>query len=126
VADIELLDKVIEHIKAYPALWDQSGWAVATACGTTHCVAGWAVHLTYPDAVPGLRDLTEDSEMFVFDGATKRYDSAAMRLLGLDATQAGSLFAAGNSLPDIEKMRDSLANDPNADLYPLRADAEVW
>src|SRR3954465_6086495 len=41
----ELAYRVLDHIDADPASWDQGRWIKKTDCGTVACFAGWAVQL---------------------------------------------------------------------------------
>lgn len=41
----ELAYRVLDHIDADPASWDQATWIKRTDCGTVACFAGWAVQL---------------------------------------------------------------------------------
>lgn len=59
--NLDLMDKVLEVITLYPALHDQMSYedidgprpdstgAGNTPCGTTRCVAGWGIILSYPE-----------------------------------------------------------------------------
>ncbi len=96
----ELFQKIHQQITDHPETHHQSYWE--TACGTTRCVAGWAVHLTTnaPVYEPGgsveslsfqTRSLAED---VLPDHAVRTVPSIARRLLGLDAEEAGRIFYA--------------------------------
>jgi hypothetical protein len=72
------LREVLAFIELHQDRWDQRVWAEERSCGTTHCLAGWAVTL----AEAG----TQDTDA-VHDFAVE-----AARLLGLSAEQAAKLF----------------------------------
>lgn len=53
MANIELLDKVLDHIEKNPESWNQSAWR----CGTTYCFAGHAALLSGWQPVQADRDM---------------------------------------------------------------------
>lgn len=86
--NIELLGRVIAQITEHPESWDQAQWW--DSCGTSGCIAGWAVHLS---------------------GEAVDTDSIAARareLLGLDND---ALFSADNTLDAIKVWRQVLAGE---------------
>lgn len=112
--NVELFRRINEVISARPEEHDQSTWestSVETSCGTTRCVAGWAIHLTTgekvfhwdPDltfievspsvralaAEHGIRGNGDQEGMSLIPGL-------AASLLGLSQAQADVLFYAGN------------------------------
>jgi hypothetical protein len=68
--------EVLNFIDLHQELWNQGLWTGESECGTTHCLAGWAVALTSP------QDLADPVII------PKR----AAELLGLNARQAAMLF----------------------------------
>lgn len=44
----ELMHQVADAIEAFPELFNMGDWAQASECGTTCCVAGWAVKIARP------------------------------------------------------------------------------
>jgi hypothetical protein len=56
----ELAYKVLDHIDADPASWDQYTWFSAQPCGTVACFAGWTVMLSGHTITPA----DPDSEWF--------------------------------------------------------------
>jgi hypothetical protein len=107
---LDLLDAAIDHIEKHPDTWTQSQYR----CKTGMCLAGWTAVLAggqfanpaYPGddrLLPEPGDRPDDLyEGFVF--AHER----AERLLGLSVDDANELFAGGNKLADIKRMRDDL------------------
>lgn len=101
-----LLRECIAAIEANPEQWDQMFWqvdwvernAMAEAgvlvpfnyrsCGTTRCLAGWAIHLAHN---------TEDVNGFC--GLRHPGDIAA-ELLGFDDYQRGQLFGQRSASPN--------------------------
>lgn len=71
--NLPLLRKILDHIDAHPEEHDQETWE--SACGTTRCVAGWALH---------------------FDGQKVRADGSiprrAREVLGLTVSESEALF----------------------------------
>ncbi len=110
VANIELLDKTLDHIKKlidFPKgsdQWDQVDWGRKTHCGTSACFAGWACVLS---------GKYEFSGSAMIDLETGRPDSPPWRaedLLELTPEQAYSLFSATNTFEQlyeiIEEIKD--------------------
>jgi hypothetical protein len=116
---LELLDAVIEHVTAHPETWNQQTWAHQTKCGTAMCIAGHAVaaagatlrfrtdghafYCKWPDdtAQRGIRDVAEDL-----------FDIERVHLLdedGDDEWASVLLFAPGNDLDDVKRVRDEIA-----------------
>lgn len=111
----ELFALVRDAIKGQPGRHDQSTWEstnVETSCGTTRCVAGWAIHLTTGEKVfhwePGLAFVEVSSSVRALaaehgiqaepddrDGMTL-IPGLAASLLGLSQAQADVLFYADN------------------------------
>lgn len=110
MVDIQALDEVITQIKAHPELHDQEVFFAQTECGTAGCVAGWRVLLDGGE--PHTYDNGTVSDLYAnLPGSVKPIDipEYAQRRFGLDNESADVLFAPGNTLADIERMRDVLA-----------------
>lgn len=92
----ELLREVADEIEAAPKEFDM-GWHKRTTetCGTTMCIAGWAVDLS-----PGIHMVMNPAEGGVTIGSDARLDDggvveayiAAADLLGLTCYEAADLF----------------------------------
>lgn len=82
---LELLRAVRKQITEHPETHNQGTWSRRTECGTTRCIAGWAVALSavewYSTAAGG---------MHLASGRT--VEETAERLLGLDWDEASDLF----------------------------------
>lgn len=79
----ELMIKVRDHIVAHPEQHDQATWAEKTECGTTACVAGWALILGSP----------VDAHIFDETGSLPpTVAEDAQEILGLTYGQQGALF----------------------------------
>jgi hypothetical protein len=118
--NIELLDKALARIDANPDTWRQASWH----CGTAACLAG---HVAL---AAGYQWASDDAiEVFVTspDGAiTDEVASVAEDLLGLDSKSAFELFWCANTREDLQRMRDVLANDPQADASALHEARQSW
>jgi hypothetical protein len=78
----ETAQAVLDIINAYPRLHDQSYFQVPTMCGTTRCVAGWAIYLHHGDVYDRTwRDLRGQAT-----------DAIAASLLSLSEVDASCLF----------------------------------
>lgn len=88
----ELFRKIRDQINADPNSHNQGAWEFIGGCGTSRCIAGWAIHLTYPD-------------QSVFTAALDRYPHLSMSeaverlakgLLDISGKEARTLFYAGD------------------------------
>jgi hypothetical protein len=108
--NVERLNKVADMIQAHPEHFDMSNWVVVGedrhygsdaaiagsvdlfGCGTTACIAGWAVCLWPAEVMPD-----------------ENVPTAAQRILGLDDYTAMALFMAPNaSCSTADKAADHL------------------
>lgn len=103
----ELLDKCVdwataEACKGENSLWDQSEWVTDTACGTSYCIAGYAVSL-FPErfTLVAPHDRYEHYTVQTKTGKRIAFSEAATELLGITLVQAVSLFWASNSLQEV-------------------------
>lgn len=98
--NVKLLQRVLAHIEADPAQWDQDAWAERNpACDTRHCFAGWTVALALPEAeflwkpkAAAYRSSEGADSVRLPDGAVRSIAGLAIDLLGLDAAQLSDLF----------------------------------
>lgn len=134
VPDLDLLDLVLHHITEYPDTWRQDFYR----CGSSYCVAGHAaVFSGYQWAFPTYSDDSylvarpEDAaDAFTVDHHVRNgeplpapltiveCDDVARRLLGLTFDEADDLFAGGNTLEDLAKLREAIAAR-KAELDPV-------
>lgn len=114
--NVDLLLRVADIIEKRPERYDQAGFIQKksedsgdpyTACGTSHCVAGWAIMLARPDALIITKSTYSKDGFYVdFDdelledicgprgcdwGEGVEWQAGA-KLLGLTRTQADVLF----------------------------------
>lgn len=107
--------RVLDHIDADPASWNQKYWA----CGTGHCYGGWAIALSggklahTEDGYVGVVD-APDPDLIGLDAC-----DAANRVLGL---HAGTDTAEVNGWPrwlyDASNSRDTLGTLVDAIFGP--------
>lgn len=117
--NVELLTKVRDLIKTEPAKLDMGLWGTMptdvikfkngfakVSCGTTACIAGWAVQLSGDQLLVREEDLctgwetdeTIDVEHCVArNGRSFLIDDRAQKLLGLTADEAEALFMCTDS-----------------------------
>lgn len=112
---LEVRERVVSTTKDDDEFYDQTMWATKKAeCGTSYCVAGWAVHLS------GL-EVRWDNQGFGGAGALafrvkdgRWISDAAQELLGLDREQAAHLFRATNSKAYVLEMLDGFIEEGKA------------
>lgn len=101
--NIELFRRVEEQLDLHPELHDQDSWEGSGECGTTRCVAGWAIYLATGANLygPDLRPSTGFKAALYDRGIPLDIEAPfnlGQELLGLDEDQATELFhAPGNS-----------------------------
>jgi hypothetical protein len=93
--NVDLLRRTLEHITRHPGDWDQIVWWKDNECGTTGCLAGWAVRLQYPDA------FMPHAELSVAGAPPRHVQEIARDELGLKPVEAIRLFDGGNDLRDL-------------------------
>ncbi|MGP4093024.1 hypothetical protein [Nonomuraea sp. KM90] len=116
----QLLKQTLAHIEANPSEWDQKQYR----CGTGLCFAGWAVQLAggrwysdNADAALGEALIAEPGEARSFapesDSSVRlvHAEFRAEQVLGLSDDQAGRLFYAGNTLPDLRLIVAELCEE---------------
>jgi hypothetical protein len=104
MANTELFRKIHEIISTQPRKFCMSFWEDPTDCGTTRCVAGWAVHLTTGEP------LYANNETFSIDhhpavirlagrlGVPDDFDYIGSELLEIEFDLGERLFHCGNSV----------------------------
>lgn len=104
--NIPLLRKVMEHITEHPQEYHQRFWGLRTDCGTTHCIAGWALVFSGRELVWDTGDLPGMLFAAARDGLTA---NIAARELGLDVDRAWELFEADNSLDTVWALVEEIS-----------------
>lgn len=77
----ELFQKIYDQISQHPETHGQSTWEAARGCGTTRCVAGWAINFVHNMGVYQWSD-TSDVDIAV----------EGRRLLGLNPQQLNLFY----------------------------------
>lgn len=105
--NVELLDTCLawaeqEAVKPFGA-WDQRDWSRETDCGTSYCIAGYAISLQ-----PGLRFCrTTRGVAYAVLGAGYLFETGigtvAADLLRIDRASADCLFEPSNTIEDIRQ-----------------------
>lgn len=109
VPNIDLMEKVLEHLRIHPEDHDQAAF-----CGTAMCFAGWAAVLS--------KQYTPDEWTSLDSGI--RWFNAGMELLGLTRQQAATLFDPVNELEHLELMVKRIAAGEDTTQWN-NGDAEV-
>lgn len=122
---ITLRTATIEHIRAHPEEWEQEAWR----CASGMCFAGTGVMLaggTFPFPADEAGGELVDTP----DGRRLPIGLWASEILTDDETDADLLFAADNTLPDLEHMvarlNHGLPIHDNDDDVRLAYDALEW
>lgn len=111
--DIDLLDRVMDHIETHPEEYFQLDWV----CGTTACVGGRTCILS-GDTPKLIRRGTQIRADFVVTvaGDTRDIGDRARELLGLTSEQADRLFWGDNTLDDVRSMVRQIKGGPYESL----------
>jgi len=84
----DLFKRIRDRIREHPEWHDNWGWErTDPECGTTRCVAGWAIHFQNPT-----QDIGETQRQLGY----RRYSQAGRDLLGLTKEEAEYLFYNDN------------------------------
>lgn len=108
MANVELIQKVLDHITAHPDEWNQASWAVKRECGTAYCFAGHVVQMTgYEIAWDGDYDRAFHVKVKGLPVGLYSYANTisyvARRELGLTDVESITLFDSDNTLSDLWK-----------------------
>lgn len=90
--------QVLEQITVHPETHYQDSFESVDECGTTRCVAGWAI--VFASKAEGSAYLDEDRRAVAADLGMDRHSTnldVAQRLLGLDYSEAYELFYRAES-----------------------------
>jgi len=98
--NIDLVRQIREQVTDYPESHDQNTWGTRTACGTTHCTAGWAAVLTRtPEQLVWSRcvdGIGSDELVGVLDDSGEEVDVErwAHQAMGLTWPERNALFSS--------------------------------
>ena len=118
--NVELLEKVMQHIEDYPETHMQMTWT--TNCGTSACFAGWTCLLD------GYQHIPDTNGGFFRKRTETRIsaDTLARERLGLTSEEGHMIFAALNSRSMLRLMVKDLVNgDSLRYIAEYRKEAEA-
>lgn len=117
--NLPLLRKAVDWAEAETAKtegfreWNQVAWMMNAECGTTYCIAGYVVVqsplfevTTVKDGQSGWAELRRTDT-----GRRVPWSTAAAELLGLTRGEADDLFEADNSIEDVRRIAEEIAED---------------
>jgi hypothetical protein len=123
--NIDLAEKVLAQITEHPELHDQQYYGMRRDCGTTHCVAGWAIALS-----PGVEftwrpwdDGFEIDGVSLPDYGVTDPEVAGRELLGLDLEAAEHLFLDLDESEAIVFLRQLIADAKAVAAYTRQVSA---
>jgi hypothetical protein len=91
MANVEMLQRVLAQITEHPETHNQNTWE--SRCGTTRCVAGWAIYFASVDAgVPAQGVTLSVRVRGVFGPGDGSFQHAARTILRLDWETSEELF----------------------------------
>ena len=109
MANIELLDEVMEVIETYPEDWDQDAWVAQ--CGTAFCFAGHAAIRSHPMWFLEIKEDPFNHEYFYTQSMldeNREYagpiKEVAQKALDIDWTFANQLFNADTSITALRRI----------------------
>jgi hypothetical protein len=119
--NVELLTRVRDLIREDPSKLDMSDWA--RPCGTTACIAGWAVQLAGDKLEFGDHQVVSRAQ----DGTLCDVDTRAADLLGLNEYEVNALFYCENE-DAIPYLTDLIAGDDivNGDIWGYGDYGDNW
>ena len=128
--DTELAARVLKQVRDFPEQHNQGGWhrvqldVRERVCGTTYCVAGWAVHFGRPDLTPvmrtaGYNTFRHATCLVDADGEQHLYSETAMEVLGVTDREAEWLFSACRSRNEVLGALKSLAQGQRLDIAAI-------
>lgn len=103
--NVDLMLEVKNIIESNPDAHDQRTWGMQASCGTTHCIAGWAVHLAggefvWVDSERG----TKVAEIATLNGELHDVDGLAQDLLGISDDEVPNLFYNWSEMDALEEL----------------------
>lgn len=102
--NVPLMRKTLEFITEHPDQHDQDHWGLRTECGTTACMAGWAVQLAGGELIFGTAG--EAQKCLHPEDGLRRTEYAAQDLLNLTSHQANEMFWSANTISDLWAMAE--------------------
>lgn len=109
----DLLLEIREQITSHPETHDQNQWGRRTACGTTHCIAGWAIVLSGATFDWTSVYNTAGTSVTVNDGAYRIEEYAACEM-GLSEDEADDLFFEYDNAEALAMLDELIEKGKNA------------
>lgn len=106
----KLLLEVADAIEANPKHFDMRTWFGISTCGSTACIAGWAIHLETGKDLEVLR-----SEVIQAGGFIKP-ETIARKVLELNEVESNRLFTASLWLKNSETFSKSKSKETKAKI----------
>jgi hypothetical protein len=96
----ELAQKILTQITEHPETHDQYTWVDSfSGCGTTRCIAGWAVALNAePGEAVSVNDFATRARLARELGVRPHWATLGQELLGLSEEEAVGLFHSSNEI----------------------------
>ena len=112
----DLMLRIREQITSEPKTHDQSAWAARTECGTTYCIAGWAVVLSGQEL-----DWSHRGSSTAWTADDRHISWVARELLGLDDAAGDMLFHCNNdaALDRLDQLIEAGKNGTRVPPYEL-------
>jgi hypothetical protein len=117
--NLPLLRKAVEWAEAEAAktdgtcMWNQHDWAATSVdepeCGTSFCIAGYAVVAGIPAATLGPPDDTWGVHPLLVDGQEARWGDEGQRVLGLTDDERYALFDDYNTIERVREVAEQIA-----------------
>lgn len=95
----DMFQKIYDQISQHPETHDQMSFEKSSYCGTTRCVAGWAIYFAYNNA--SIYDV--DRLNYRNKPGLSSTSSIAADILGLTSDQAHDLFYESLDHEAVEK-----------------------
>lgn len=115
--NVDLMLAIRQQITAHPESHEQRFWAQRTECGTTYCIAGWAVTLTGKAmewrSRPGPSAEIEGAWRVSDLHGGRGISAVAADLLGLTGEEAESLFHQGNNARALARLDELIETGKN-------------
>ena len=106
MANDVMIDRVLAQILYAPETHNQDTWAKEDECGTTRCVAGWAVYFSDDYFIQKYEWQTSGQPVRVSDGSTVLWSEAGADVLGIDLAQADYLFFETNNEQAVDFLKE--------------------
>lgn len=120
--NLPLAEAVLKQITEHPETHKQDSWGFRTDdCGTTHCIAGWALALTPGVSfvwIPWRGGWDADAALLPGGSAPYEPEDAGRDALGLDAATAEHLFWDLTEAEAVDYLRGLIAAAKRSAVSP--------